>query len=337
MTMTSTTPKNETPLPNGAPAPTAAAPTKTAASTSMVLGTDAYRGALEPGSSREAYEVAELMATAGQFNVKTGAEALAKVMYGRNLGIPAMQALQSLHSIEGKIGVAADMLQALCLKSPFCEYFEPVLAECDATKATFVTRRIGRPEQKYTYTLEDAEAMGVIDRGKDEEAKKKNNWNRVRKQMLQARCKAILAKLIYPDVTQGLHSTEELEAMREGIAPDPDELVGEIVPAAIADAVTTVHAAKRDYGKEAEELKVKIRAAGTSRQAAVEIREAIKAWDGVEPYKAQVEAFYNEVREERKRAAAAAEAAPATSVERPGPMPEGNLFSKPTDANGEGK
>jgi len=325
--MMTTTPKTEADPNGSAPKATSAHATNVA----MVLGTDAYRGALEPASQAQTFDLAELMVSANQFGLKNVAEGVAKIMFGRNLGIPAMQALQSLHSIESKIGVAADMLQALCLKSPLCEYFEPLFEECDANKATFRTKRVGRPEMKFTFTIEEAEAMGVLDRGKDEAAKKKNNWVANRKRMLEARSKATLAKLVYPDVTQGLYSTEELDAMRD---EDPDELVGEVVPnAAAAAAPSPVQAAKRDFAKEAEALKDRIRDAGASRQAVAEIREAITAWDGIEPWKGQVASYYNEIREERKKAAAAsthaspAEPAATTTAASPGLMPEGNLFA----------
>lgn len=326
-----TTPKHDPPA--------AAGSAEGAKSTAMVLGTDAFRGALEPNGTNAAYEICQLMVSSGQFGLKTDAEAMAKAMFGRNIGMPMMQSFQRLHSIEGKIGVDAESLHALCLKSPLCEYFDAVLAECDAQKATFVTKRVGRPEQKFVYSIEDAEAAGLVDRGKDESAKKKANWNAYRKDMLRARCKATLAKTVYPDVTQGLYSKEELEALseEEWRSHDPNEMVGEIVPTSeAAGVVTTVQAVKRDYAAEAEALKAKIRAAGSSRQAAQEVREAIAAWDGVEPWKGQVAAVYNEVREERKKAAAAAApqpatTAPTTSAANPAPMPEGNLFGV-TDA-----
>jgi len=322
--MTNSTSKTETPTTNGGTNRVAAA---------MVLGTDAFRGALEPVSQSAAYALCELMVSSGQFGLKTTAEAMGKVMYGRNIGMPFMQSLQRLHSIEGKIGVDAESLHALCLKSPLCEYFDPVLAECSADKAVFVTKRVGRPEQTLTYTIEEAEAAGLVDRGKDEEQKRKSNWNAYRRDMLRARCKATLAKLIYPDVTQGFYSKEELEGLEGG--RDPDEMVGEVVEPN-AGRVISVQVAKRDYAKEAEDLKAKIRSAGSSRVEAAEVRDAIGKWDAVDPWKSDVAAVYNQVREERKKAAAPAPTTTATA-EMPGLMPDANLFSgapKPTD---EGK
>jgi hypothetical protein len=321
-------------------APTNSTDGKVLASTAMVLGSDSYRVALEPVNPDQAYKFAELMASGGQWGSLP--EIMGKIALGRTLGLPWMVALQKIHLIKSTYAVAADTLHALCLRAKsICEYFEPVLAECDAEKATFVTKRVGRPEQRYVYTIEDAELMGVVDRGKDDKAKADNNWVKVRKQMLLARCKSILARLIYPDLTQGLYSFEELTASG-GL--EPEEITGEVLSAAeaateaAAGRVISVQVAPRDYAKEAESLKAKIRSAGTSRQAAQEVREAIAAWDGVEPHKSAVAAFYNEVREERRKAASTAttDAAPGTA-EKPAPMPEGNLFGKTEPAKGDGK
>lgn len=309
-----------------------------ARATAMVLGSDAFRAALEPAGRTDAWDLAELMASEGRFGLSKPGEALAKLMYGRTLGIPAVHAFQSLHSIEGKIGADASLLHAICLRSPLCEYFEPVLAECDMTKATFVTKRAGRPEQKLVYTIEEAEAMGVIDRGKDEDAKKKNNWNRHRKAMLMARCKSALARAVYPDLTHGLYSTDELEALREG---DPNEIAGEVLSSdeaaaeAAAGRVTTIQGAPRDYAKEAEAIKAKLVEAGGNTEARAAIRKEIEMWDGVEPYKQQLGDFYNKTRPKRGGATTGA-AAPATAEAQPpapnaGPLGEGNLFGESTD------
>ncbi len=322
-------PNNQTPPANGSPA--------TTTSTAMVLGTDAFRGALEPISQSAAYDLCELMVNSGQFGLKTPGEAMAKAMYGRNIGMPFMQSMQRLHSIEGKIGVDAESLHALCLKSPLCEFFEPILAECDAEKATFITKRVGRPEQKLTYTIEEAEAAGLVDRGKDDEAKKKSNWNAYRRDMLRARCKATLAKLIYPDVTQGFYSKEELEGLAG--SRDPDEIVGEIVEGGPpVERVISVQVAPRNYAGELAALKARLTAA-TTRSARAEVRAAFDAWDGIEPFRSQFTELYNAT---RKAAAppASTEAAPAATPEQPGLMPEGNLFATPpagAKPDGEGK
>ncbi len=290
----------------------------------MVLGSDKYRGALEPATTGEAFSVAEMMASIGYCGVTSPAEALGRIMTGRGLGLSAMQSLRGVYTVHGRPGIDAALMHALCLASPLCEKFSFVAEESDDTKATFIAKRRGDDAVKHTFTIEDAERMGVLDRGSDDKAKKDNNWNKVRKAMLRARAKSELARLVFPDLIFGMYSKEELEEIEPPRAPhDPTELAGEILSQeeAAADAaagrVTVVQAAKRDYAGESEALIAKARAAKTRPELAA-VRQAIEAWDGVPPHRDRVVEAYNEA----KKASRAPAATPA-----PEPMPDGNLFA----------
>jgi hypothetical protein len=301
-------------VPNGAP---------------MTLGTDAYRGSLEPQSLNDALALAEMMASIGYCGVTSAPEALGRIMTGRGLGLSAMQSMRGIYSVHGRPGIDAALMHALCLQSKLCEYFDFVSDESDDTKATYVAKRANRPEVKLSFTIEDAIKMGVVDRGDDEKAKKDNNWSKARKAMLRARAKSDLARIVFPDLIFGMYSKEELEAgfdRAESVQqkPDPNELAGEILSkeeAAAEGRVQVVQVAPRDYAKEAAELSEKIRAA-TTRQARQAVRAEIEKWDGIDPWRKQVIDLYSST----KPTPAAAPAPAPTSAAAPAPMPEGNLF-----------
>lgn len=301
--------------PNGA----TAAGKETATSTAMTIGTDVFRSALEPTTAMEAVKFAELMASGGQWGSLP--EIMGKIALGRTIGLPWMIAVQKVYLIKGSFSVAADTLMALCLRATnVCEYFEP--EECDAEKATFVTKRVGRPEKRWTYTIEDAEALGVVDRGKDEKAKSENNWSKSRKQMLQARCKALLARLIYPDITQGLLSTEELTGHG---AIDPNEMVGEVIAPGttpVTGPVISIQTTKRDFAKEAMDLKTKIDAA-ISRAQIAEVRDEVTKWneDAPDTFRKDVAAHYEKNRQARVAAKA------GTAPTEPTSLGDQNLFT----------
>ena len=293
----------------------------------MVLGSDKYRGALEPTTVGEAFHVAETMASIGYCGVTSPAEALGRIMTGRGLGLSAMQSLRGVYTVHGRPGIDAALMHALCLASPLCEKFSFLPDESDDTKATFIAKRRGDDAVMHTFTIEDAERMGVVDRGKDDKAKSDNNWVKVRKAMLRARAKSELARIVFPDLIFGMYSKEELEEGELPAAPpDPREMAAEILSQeeAAADVaagrVTVVQAAKRDYAGEAEALIAKARAA-KSRTELAELRQAFESWDGVQPFRDKVAAAYNEA----KKAARATAAAPAATIAEP--MPEGNLFA----------
>ena len=58
--------------------------------------------------------------------------------------------------------------------------------------------------------MDDAKRAGLVDRGKDESAKKANNWNKFPKEMLRARCKAAAARMVAPEALNGMWTSEEL-------------------------------------------------------------------------------------------------------------------------------
>ena len=84
---------------------------------------------------------------------------LSTVMLGRELGMPAMAALRSVHIIEGKHSLSADLMVALVLKSGLAEYFQ--MLESTDHECSFETKRKGAPSaQKLCYTIDDAEKAG---------------------------------------------------------------------------------------------------------------------------------------------------------------------------------
>ena len=86
---------------------------------------------------------------------------LSTVMLGRELGMPAMASLRSVHIIEGKHSLSADLMVALVLKSGLAEYFQ--MSESTDELCTFVTQRKGNPlPTSLTYTIDDAQKAGLL-------------------------------------------------------------------------------------------------------------------------------------------------------------------------------
>jgi len=123
-------------------------------------------------------------------------------MKGGELGLRPFQSLAELHVIDGKASASADLLMALCLKrTDLCEFF--TMVESSDAKATFSTKRKGALEPvTFSFTIDMAKSAGLSE---------KQNWKNHRAAMLRARCKSQLARIVYPDVTQGVMSHEELD------------------------------------------------------------------------------------------------------------------------------
>lgn len=200
--------------PAPAPAPATPATPATSAPAAMVVRTPDVLAAppaewerqLDPRSMTDARMLAKDMYDSRMFSsYGTPQAVLATVMVGRELGLPAMAALRSIHNIEGKHSLSAALMVALVLKSGMAEYFEPV--EFDMTHATFTTMRKGaRNPVTLTHTLDMAKQAELV--------KAKSNWERIPTEMLIARAQARLARLVYPDLLAGLYTPDELTEIR---------------------------------------------------------------------------------------------------------------------------
>jgi len=172
--------------------------TKASAETTTLAKANPY----EPRNHDEAWRLAQIVSGSALYKLGGSPEAAYVIlMTGRDLGLSQSQALRGVKIVNGAPAPSADTLVAVCLNSGLCEYFEEV--ETTENASTWATKRKGRPEKRYTYTIEEAKAAGVF-------ARKESPWTTYPKRMLAARAKAFLARDVFPDVTLGLFTPEEL-------------------------------------------------------------------------------------------------------------------------------
>lgn len=254
---------------------------------------ESYRKGLEPRDLEQAYKFAAIVAKTRLNGILDEDDAMVRIVTGRELGLTAMQSVMAVFAFADKggsrkIGIYAEVLEALCIHSGEFEKWE--WKRRDNKGATLVAKRRGRPELEVSFTEEDAVVAGLIDRGADEEAKKKNNYNRYPRRMYTARCRAEMASLLGADITRGFKAYEEISA------GDPNEMTGEIVsPPAAAAKAREVQAAQEALVKE---LVTKLKAPDLTKEQRAAVRAEIVAAskDGrlAGAYLAEVEQAYNE-------------------------------------------
>lgn len=278
-----------------------------AVSTEASLARD-FKLELEPRSITALADLAASMAAIALCGVRTPEEAMARMLTGRELGLTTMQSMRGVYIIENRPALDATLMHGLCLQSPLCEQFESV--ETTEERATFKIKRKGWSEAKlHTFTIEEAQKAGLLDRGKDEEAKKNNNWNKWRKRMLEARAKSTAARLFFPEVTFGLYTPDEVS---EG-SSDP-------MPGAVVSAEVIVSRPKRDLEQEFIALAEKI-TGSKSREELSAARKEANAWaaDVGEPWAGRVAKTYDEFVAAKRKAAKAAEPPPPAEVDEEPP------------------
>jgi 5'-3' exonuclease len=131
----------------------------------------------------------------------------AVILAGRELGIGAMAALRNLSLIKGKIAMGSDFMAGLALARGLAEYFEPVRHSPE--EALYETKRVGRPPKQMRFNIEQAKTMKLYP-GKRGDSGEPTQWEKDPEIMLIHRCKARLARLVYPDLLTGCYLPEEL-------------------------------------------------------------------------------------------------------------------------------
>lgn len=172
--------------------------------------------ALTPGSFEDAKTFAKVLAQARGFvprdYIGQPAAILAAIVMGSEIGIGPMQALRSIHVIEGKPQLSADLMLALAIRAGVrVEWLQ-----CDTQAARCKLTREGFPDHEQSFTWEEAERAGLTGPSR---SGKPSNWMKYPAAMLRARCISHGLRAWSPDVLgAGVYAEGELE---EAIAPQP--------------------------------------------------------------------------------------------------------------------
>jgi 5'-3' exonuclease len=173
---------------------------------------------LDPRSMREAITVAKDLHASRMFaDYGTPHAVLSTIMLGRELGLPAMGSLRTVHIIEGKHSLSASLMVALVLKSGLAEYFEPVsFSDIEATYETL--RKGARNPVRLQHTIEMGRQAWPKAKADWEKAFLASGWGKNPTDMLVARAQSRLARMVYPDLLAGLYTPEELADIRAEVA-----------------------------------------------------------------------------------------------------------------------
>lgn len=289
--MTTTTPKS-TSLALAPPTSAALAPTLPA-------------HAFEPGDARQLWDLAETAVASGLMPraIQRPEQAFVMMMAGRELGLTAMQSLRSIHVVEGKPTLSADLMVALCRRSPECAWIR--LVESTPERAVYEALRRGDPgPTRMAFTIEEARTAGLAT---------KDNWKRYPAAMLRARCAAALCRAVFPDLMLGIYDSDSEEIEPREPAPLRPPVTVEVLPPQAPPSEPRAEAAPNpteDWATIAETLAWR---AGDA--LSIEVLDAVQADagkalpEGRAPQNARRKVA-NALRDARSRIAAAASTAP---------------------------
>lgn len=142
---------------------------------------------------------------------------LAAMLFGRELGLPPIASLQSLFSVDGRVGLYAQAMRALVLSAGH----EYRIVTSDSSRCVIEGRRAGQDEwARFQFTFQEAKDAGLTG---------KNNWRGYAPDMLLARATARMCRGIFPDVVLGMAAAEEIQDLATTTVEQVDTVTGEIV------------------------------------------------------------------------------------------------------------
>jgi hypothetical protein len=144
-------------------------------------------------------------------NIKTIEQAFAVAQYGKDLGMKPMQAFHQIYSIQGRLALSSKALGALMWRNGISmktiKDGELVVRGVDGNgveikdRVTTIEFYRGNVTETTNFYWSDAVKAGWTT---------KDNWVKMPKHMLYARCLALGANRIAPDMLLGLYTVEEM-------------------------------------------------------------------------------------------------------------------------------
>ena len=169
------------------------------------------------------------------------------IMYGHDLGLSPMQAIQGIYVVEGRPSLAAQTWLALARRAGH----RVTVVEHTSEKCTVkIARGDTGEEHSHTFTLDDAVRSGRVSIKDGEPWARSQNgkplpWETNTKAMLLARAVSACARFICPEVALGFYAEDEVEQAAEAVtvpaerpepeATDPEPVDAEVIQGELAD------------------------------------------------------------------------------------------------------
>lgn len=189
-----------------------------------------------PTGNLDIMTLGDVLARSGYFSdVKDAAQAIVKVLAGRELGIPPIAAMTGIHIIKDRPTLSATLIAAKIMSSGRYSYRVKILSP---TGCTLVIYRGSEQIGESPFSIEDAQAAGLLT------GPNAHNWKHYPRNMLFARAISNAAKWYCPDLFLGaIYTPEEL-----GAEVDPDTGVVTVLPPVASQEMAPNGSAGMDTG-----------------------------------------------------------------------------------------
>lgn len=180
-------------------------------STALAIATPIKESWVTIRDTAQAFKMSSMLAVSGLIpnSIKTPEQVMIILMMGEELGLHPMQSIRSIHVINGKPTLSAQLMQAMVMKSGTCPRWDvDVMTD---TECTITAQRGQGKPLTVTWTIEQAKRAGLT--GKDV-------WRNYAAAMLNARATSTIARALWPDVVGGYLTPEEAKDLRDEVRGD---------------------------------------------------------------------------------------------------------------------
>lgn len=180
---------------------------------------------------KEPMALGEVFVQSGMFpDAKTQAQAVVKILAGRELGLSAFQSMSGIYLVNGKLALQANVMSSLIKRSKKYDYTVDEHTS-EICKITFydTSKNDGELLGTSEFTIKDAARAGIVNN---------TNWKNWPKNMLFARALSNGARWYCPDVICGWHSTEEMQDIEPAVV-EPMKTIIELTSEGVSNGSPT--------------------------------------------------------------------------------------------------
>ena len=184
---------------------------------------------IEPTQYELMAKLATVAARSG-YTANNEVQALFVMLKGFEIGVSPIQALEGIQVIKGKTTVSPQLMLAMINRSGL---MEDINIDSSAERCIVTMKRVGRSAHTETFTMQNAISMNLAGN---------HNWKAQPATMLKWRAVSACARVVFPDVIQGMYTPEELgaEVSEDGSGEIVIEAPTTIIPANFKDAEDAV-------------------------------------------------------------------------------------------------
>ena len=148
--------------------------------------------------------MSDIFAESGMFpDIKSKAQALVKILAGKELGISPFESMASIYIVNGKLALTSKAMASMIKKSPAYDYMVDTLTDEECSISFFETHgEEQNPLGTSKFTFKDAAKAGLVN---------KDVWKNYPKNMLFARALSNGCRWFCPEAISGYYTTEEME------------------------------------------------------------------------------------------------------------------------------